>query len=86
MTLAFDHSKSPHYRIIHVYGFYHDEAPEKGYQIEIYSSQTRTCPPLYAFSIRDEDINMCFHGGVYWNNAVHYLNQEKGFVLYFNLD
>ncbi|KAL4575990.1 hypothetical protein LXL04_012078 [Taraxacum kok-saghyz] len=86
LTIAFDPSKSSHYRIIHVYveryGVLTGET-ETNYQIEIFSSSTRTWKPSCRFPF-DGRADLDFKDGVYWNNAVHWI--QTGFILYFKLD
>ena len=82
MSLAFDPSISPHYKIAYVYCL-----EEMKFEIRVYSSETRTCKLAcrvkLAYSI--SDLEMEFKGGVYWNNAVHWISDNR-FVLYFNFD
>nr|XP_043634255.1 F-box protein At5g07610-like [Erigeron canadensis]XP_043634256.1 F-box protein At5g07610-like [Erigeron canadensis] len=85
MTIAFDPSKSPHYKVVYVCGLGTDRrAGVTGYQIETYSSETRTCKVSYELAL-DEEIDIYFGAGVYWNNAIHWIH-HTGFVLYFNLE
>ncbi|XP_071712193.1 F-box protein At5g07610-like [Rutidosis leptorrhynchoides] len=80
INIAFDPSKSPHYRILYIY--YHQG--KRMYQINMYSSQTRVCKlSLEVEMHRYSDIE--FNSGVYWNNAVHWID-FSGYVVYFNLD
>nr|XP_043633745.1 F-box protein At5g07610-like [Erigeron canadensis] len=85
MTLHFDPTQSSHYKVIYVCGY--ETNPLTGntrYQIEIYSSQTRTCKTSCEFEL-DEDIYIDFRAGVFWNNALHWI-QKSGFIFCFNLD
>ncbi|XP_071709378.1 F-box protein At5g07610-like [Rutidosis leptorrhynchoides] len=75
ITLAFDPSKSPYYKIVSICGF----GPNY-YRIGIYSSQTCTWKASCNFN---SNIDRFY--GVYWNNAVHWLD-KTGLFLYFNLD
>ncbi|KAF3441246.1 hypothetical protein FNV43_RR15159 [Rhamnella rubrinervis] len=83
-SLAFDPSKSNHYKVVCV-----RLVPEM--EVEIYSSETglwrlckrrfftrRLCPK---FPISDFNL----HGGVFWNGALHWIG-TRGYALYFNLD
>ncbi|XP_071712217.1 F-box protein At5g07610-like [Rutidosis leptorrhynchoides] len=80
INIAFDPSKSPHYRIIYIY--YH--RGKHMYQINMYSSQTRVCKLSLKVEMRRySDIE--FNSGVYWNNAVHWIDRS-GYIVYFNLD
>ncbi|XP_071712192.1 F-box protein At5g07610-like [Rutidosis leptorrhynchoides] len=80
INIAFDPSKSPHYRIIYIY--YH--RGKHMYQINMYSSQTGVCKlSLKVEMLRYSDIE--FNSGVYWNNAVHWID-FSGYIVYFNLD
>ncbi|XP_071734350.1 F-box protein At5g07610-like [Rutidosis leptorrhynchoides] len=84
MTIAYDPSKSPHYKIIFVSSQGSDIRFGTSYMIEIYSSETQTCKPIFPFTL-DEEYDIYFAGGVYWNNAVHW-HHDSGFILYFKLD
>ncbi|XP_071707918.1 F-box protein At5g07610-like [Rutidosis leptorrhynchoides] len=81
MTLVFDPSKSPYYKIVSVNNVWMGK-----YSIGIYDSQTCTwkasscrCNYAYAFYSR-----MDSGPGVYWNNAVHW-HKKRNFI-YYNLD
>ncbi|XP_071707920.1 F-box protein At5g07610-like [Rutidosis leptorrhynchoides] len=76
MTLVFDPSKSPYYKIVSVRRFC------TNYSIGIYSSQTCT----WKASCRcDLAYDLDSSPGVYWNNAVHWLFREYR-LLYFSLE
>nr|XP_043634539.1 F-box protein At5g07610-like [Erigeron canadensis] len=80
LTLAFDPLKSPYYMVICVIGF---SWSEHLYDIGIYSSESKSWRRFEKpFS---SHIDTEFTGGVYWNNAVHWIN-KKGFVLYLKID
>ncbi|KAL4586083.1 hypothetical protein LXL04_010714 [Taraxacum kok-saghyz] len=85
MTIAFDPSKSSDYRIIYVCGFVNTNnlLGDMNYKIEIFSSTTRTWKSSSQFSF-DRRVYLNFTNGVYWNNAIHWI--QAGFILYFNLD
>ncbi|EXC20948.1 F-box protein [Morus notabilis] len=70
LSLAFDPSISPHYKVVCVRN---SDARGDQYQIEIYSSETR-CWRLSgdSFFINSSDIR--FDGGVYWNGSVHWIS------------
>lgn len=82
MSLAFDPSKSPHYKVVCVR---RSEMSPDHFQIEIYSSETGpwrvSGQPFIAHS------NTNFKGGVYWNGCIHWIN-DWGVpdFLYFNVD
>uniref|UniRef100_A0A5B7BNX6 F-box domain-containing protein n=1 Tax=Davidia involucrata TaxID=16924 RepID=A0A5B7BNX6_DAVIN len=79
-SLAFDPSKSPHYKVI---CFQQSKDSVRQFQIHIYSSETGTwrasghpfmgCPSLL------------YYRGVFWNDAIHWIG-SGGTSLYFNLD
>ncbi|XP_024987306.1 F-box protein At5g07610-like isoform X1 [Cynara cardunculus var. scolymus] len=81
MKLAFDPIKSPHYTVVCAEDIHDD----RGYfiQIQTYSSETgnwSVCGdrfPLQCFT--------GFHHGIYWNNAIHWLDFVNG-GLHFKLD
>ncbi|KAL3650405.1 hypothetical protein CASFOL_006808 [Castilleja foliolosa] len=82
MYLAFDPSKSPHYKVFCV-------ARSFEYRLrlfQVYSSETgswRIVGPLFK-----EETNFDSENGVYWNGAIHWLNISNGprESVYFNLD
>ncbi|XP_015891117.3 F-box protein At5g07610 [Ziziphus jujuba] len=86
-NLAFDPSKSTHYKVVCVRNI--DHSNQQYYQIEIYSSATRTWKlsggPLDA----PFDIGSSNHGnsgdGVFWNGAVNWISKRHS-LLYFNLE
>nr|GEU53148.1 hypothetical protein [Tanacetum cinerariifolium] len=84
MSIAFDPSISPHYKIAYVYFL-----EERIFEIRVYSSETHTCKTACIvnldYDISNTPIKMEFKGGVYWNNAVHWISDHR-FVLYFNFD
>ncbi|KAL5569809.1 hypothetical protein UlMin_026384 [Ulmus minor] len=84
LSLAFDPSKCPHYKVLCVLVFDPiDEYHEDHCQIEIYSSKTRTWrlsgDSFYA------DITARFDDGVFWNGSVHWISLW-GASRYFNVD
>ncbi|XP_071739128.1 F-box protein At5g07610-like [Rutidosis leptorrhynchoides] len=85
MNIAFDPFKSPHYKVIYVYDDFDYGSGTYNYQIEVYSSNTRTCKPLYNLTIDRFSSDMNFSAGVYWNNAIHWID-GTGFIVYFDLD
>lgn len=89
VNLAFDPSKSPHYKVVCVRttgrNTDHNQSDSYPhlYQIEIYSSETRSWK-LSTLSFTAL-VNTSFGNGVYWNGAIHWINSWGDF-LYFNLD
>ncbi|XVF49413.1 hypothetical protein PTKIN_Ptkin04bG0009900 [Pterospermum kingtungense] len=87
-SLAFDHTKSPHYKVVCVRASDQDYDSESSYislQVEIYSSQTRSWrvsadKPFIAH------VNTQFDGGVSCNGAVHWLNPWDRTSFYFNVE
>ncbi|KAK9078026.1 hypothetical protein SSX86_002083 [Deinandra increscens subsp. villosa] len=81
MTLVFDPLKSPHYKVVCVGGHLWTD---NLYTIEIYSSENggswKTSGKPFANQIDTE-----FMGGVYWNDAVHWIN-KKGYILYLKIN
>ncbi|XP_071707953.1 F-box protein At5g07610-like [Rutidosis leptorrhynchoides] len=51
----------------------------------MYSSQTRTCKVSYKHGIGRRYLFVEFRTGVYWNNAIHWIDRF-GFIVYFDLD
>ncbi|KAD5961477.1 hypothetical protein E3N88_12950 [Mikania micrantha] len=78
MTLVFDPLKSPHYKVLSVGGHLWTDL----YTIEIYLSENMNWKtgPIFADQIDTE-----FMGGVYWNDAVHWIN-KKGYILYLKIN
>ncbi|XP_071739013.1 F-box protein At5g07610-like [Rutidosis leptorrhynchoides] len=85
MSIAFDPLKSPHYKVVSVFDDFDrvSRAVHK-YQIHVYSSKTRTCKLSYNLTITRYS-QMMFETGVYWNNAIHWID-KVGFIVYFDLD
>ncbi|XVF54913.1 hypothetical protein PTKIN_Ptkin05aG0218700 [Pterospermum kingtungense] len=89
-SLAFDPTKSPHYKVVFVGAldpevdlFWEEDCTS--FQIEIYSSQTRSWRlsgnPFTA------DVFTPFHGEDFWNGSIHWLNKLNVDVsLYFNVE
>lgn len=81
LTLAFDPSKSPYYKIVCVrssaVSVLHD-------QIEIYSSETRSWRSSGSPFIPPFD--MVFDDGVFWNGSVHWLRSMGLLSLYFDVE
>ncbi|KAK6117848.1 hypothetical protein DH2020_048411 [Rehmannia glutinosa] len=81
MSLAFDPAKSPHYKVVCVRQLGLDSG-EYEYQFEVYSSETgpwRKCGEPFTTQVN-------FENGVYWNGAIHWVNNGIGDSLYFNTD
>ncbi|XP_024029693.1 F-box protein At5g07610-like [Morus notabilis] len=82
LTLAFDPSKSPHYKVVCVRN---SDAQRGQFQVEIYSSETgpwRLCSNLGSFPAQ---FSTQFNDGVFWNGAVHWFC-PSGTSLYFKVD
>ncbi|GKD30921.1 F-box protein-like protein isoform X1 [Tanacetum coccineum] len=80
--MMFDPTKSPHYKVIH------SELPWDAVgvmvHIYIYSSETGVWSACEErFHIKSL---MCFRDGVYWNDAIHWVNDVSGPPLHFKLD
>ncbi|XP_071707590.1 F-box protein At5g07610-like [Rutidosis leptorrhynchoides] len=79
MTLVYDPLKSHYYEVVCVRGVLSDNL----YEIEIYSSKSkswRKCGKPFANQIDTE-----FMCGVYWNDAVHWIN-KKGSLVYLKMN
>ncbi|KAF7811479.1 F-box protein [Senna tora] len=78
--LAFDPSKSPHYKVVCLWkgGFNYTSR----HLIEIYSSQDGQWSVSTSFTA---SLNVEFDCGVFWNGAVHWLNKWENSV-YFKVD
>ncbi|KAL7180953.1 hypothetical protein ACSBR1_039914 [Camellia fascicularis] len=90
LTLAFNPSKSPHYKVVSVWSssrIVSIKAPyvhDCYYQIEIYSSETgswRASGEPFTVSA----FQLGIQEGVYWNGAIHWFC-DGGDALYFNVD
>nr|XP_043635975.1 F-box protein At5g07610-like [Erigeron canadensis] len=84
MRLAYEPTKSPHYRILH-FRWINPRSLERQIYIQtwVYSSETGSWKFGYNFPERYFRRN--FDSGVYWNDAIHWLD-NKNRVLHFNLD
>ncbi|KAL6135883.1 hypothetical protein ACLB2K_068108 [Fragaria x ananassa] len=70
-SLAFDPSKSPHYKVTCL-----ETITGSDYQVQIYSSGTRSWRLLgSSFKIQDHMIHICYEKGVYFNGAVHWVDR-----------
>ncbi|KAL3650402.1 hypothetical protein CASFOL_006805 [Castilleja foliolosa] len=81
MCLAFDPSKSPHYRVVCVLR----SCSDWWNLFKVYSSETGSWKAGELFK---STVNFDFENGVYWNGAIHWVNivtTPREFV-YFNLD
>ncbi|THF94268.1 hypothetical protein TEA_011494 [Camellia sinensis var. sinensis] len=78
-NLAFDPSKSPHYKVVSV-NFYCG-LPDH-YELDIYSSETGIWSPSGDPFTGDVSFNL----GVFWNGALHWISTSGGDSLYFNVD
>ncbi|KAL3650396.1 hypothetical protein CASFOL_006799 [Castilleja foliolosa] len=71
MSLAFDPTKSPHYKVVCVRGSL--VSGEYHYQFEVYSSETgpwRKCGEPFTAQVK-------FGNGVYWNGAIHWISHGR---------
>ncbi|GJV23128.1 hypothetical protein Tco_1375823 [Tanacetum coccineum] len=83
MRMAFDPTKSPHYKIIHA-ELMLSNALGFGVKIHTYSSQTgvwSVCGDWFF-----GQCFTCFQDRVYWNDAIHWVNHVSGQSLHFKLD
>ncbi|XP_057972835.1 F-box protein At5g07610 [Malania oleifera] len=80
VNLAFDPSKSPHYKVVCVRS---SESSPDHYQIEMYSSQTG--PWRLSGEPFTNSNNINFDRGVFWNGAINWVS-SWGDSLYFNVD
>ncbi|XVF11371.1 hypothetical protein REPUB_Repub08aG0022200 [Reevesia pubescens] len=76
---AFDPAKSPYYKVV----FIRESSDYKSYQIEIYSSQTRSC--RLSGNLFVAPFGTQFKGGVFCNGAIHWIDHCHT-SLYFNVD
>ncbi|PSR93306.1 F-box protein [Actinidia chinensis var. chinensis] len=84
LSLAYDPKKSPHYNVVSVWSTISVLSAERHYQIEIYSSETGSWRGSgEAFTTNAP--NTIFRGGVYWNGAINWLN-NNGDSLYFSIN
>ncbi|GMN41045.1 hypothetical protein TIFTF001_010273 [Ficus carica] len=68
LSLAFDPSNSPHYKVVCV-----RNGKDSMYQIQIYSSETRRWR-FSGGSFDFESFDIEFHGGVYCNGCLHWIS------------
>ncbi|KAL3650403.1 hypothetical protein CASFOL_006806 [Castilleja foliolosa] len=80
MCLAFDPTKSPHYKVVCVCAL--SKSKDSRFRIEVYSSETR------AWRNYEESFTskVNFEYGVYWNGSVHWIWYSRGQPIYFNPD
>ncbi|PON92417.1 F-box domain containing protein [Trema orientale] len=83
VSLAFDPSKSPHYKVVCVSDSCGVFRPT--FNVEIYSSETG-CWTLSSSSIDKDMLPVRFDGGVFWNGSIHWLNNRDEYLLCFNVD
>lgn len=88
LCLAYDPSESPHYKVVGLWRSVSISQWETYYHIEIYSSETGSWRPSgNSYTVDEVDFpETSFHGGVYWNGAVNWLNLGPGDSLYFHID
>ncbi|KAL4614257.1 hypothetical protein ACB092_07G041100 [Castanea dentata] len=80
LTLAFEPSKSPHYQVICVRS---TKVSMYYYQIEVYSSKTRTWRTSGSPFVAPFDI--VFDNGVFCNGAVHWIS-PSGSAVYYDIE
>ncbi|GJR20676.1 hypothetical protein Tco_0969203 [Tanacetum coccineum] len=84
MRMAYDPTKSPHYKVFHAELFHNQ--PGSFIQIQTYSSQTGNWS-AYAARLYPPACFCYFYKGIYWNNAIHWLNCPDGqTILHYKLD
>ncbi|KAL6502412.1 hypothetical protein OROHE_024690 [Orobanche hederae] len=85
MFLAFDPSKSSHYKVVRVQVLNRRDLPlEYAYQYVVYSSETGI---WRKWGDHFPATHIDFNKGVYWNGAIHWLNDYSNrSSLYLNLD
>ncbi|KAL5555058.1 hypothetical protein UlMin_037294 [Ulmus minor] len=92
-SLAFDPSKSPHYKAVCVWNRYHIVGDY--YQIGVYSSEIgkwRLCGDRFYAHHSTGPALLCienengFESGVFWNGAIHWTSLSTWSLLYFNVD
>ncbi|KAF7153198.1 hypothetical protein RHSIM_Rhsim01G0016900 [Rhododendron simsii] len=72
--LAFDPSKSPHYKVVLI-----SMSTSRPYCVDVYSSHDASWDYVFV-----ED-KCCYSDGVFWNGAIHWLSDESG-LLRFDVD
>ncbi|XVF49412.1 hypothetical protein PTKIN_Ptkin04bG0009800 [Pterospermum kingtungense] len=82
VSLAFDPSRSPHYKVICIRN--RDADLPDHYQIEIYSSKTGPWRP--SGCVFAAPSNVQFKNGVYWNGAIHWLSDWGDSSLCFDVE
>ncbi|KAJ4706608.1 putative F-box family protein [Melia azedarach] len=80
VNLAFDPSKSPHYKVI---GVRNCACSQGHYQIDVYSTKTKTWRPSVSTSVASTGVN--FRLGVFWNSAILWISYWRN-SLYFDVD
>ncbi|KAF8369587.1 hypothetical protein HHK36_032391 [Tetracentron sinense] len=80
LNLAFDPSKSPHYKAVCVR---RSGESFEIYQIEIYSSETGSWRP--SGNPFYDSYEVVFHNAVYWNGAIHWIGMLET-SLYFDIE
>ncbi|XP_057475930.1 uncharacterized protein LOC130763922 [Actinidia eriantha] len=78
LSLAFDPSRSPDYKVVRVLTTWTRVSPLQSvcyYRIEIYSTETGSWRASgEPFTIENDNNNMQFHTGVYWNGAINWFS------------
>ncbi|KAI3458350.1 hypothetical protein Pfo_015013 [Paulownia fortunei] len=79
VNLAFDHAKSPLYKVVCVRG---SEFARELFQVEICSPETG----VWRVSGEPFTASASFDYGVYWNGSIHWISNLHKELLYFNID
>ncbi|CAL5322915.1 unnamed protein product [Camellia sinensis] len=80
-SLAFDPSKSPHYKVVSVYS---SKTLSEHYDVEIFSSETGLWTPSSTNPLRADNVN--FKNGVFRNGALDWIGFWDADSLYFNIE
>ncbi|GKA03746.1 hypothetical protein Tco_0676527, partial [Tanacetum coccineum] len=85
MKMAFDPTKSPYYKLVHVQSIGEDDDVAMFMQVQTYSSQTG----VWSVVCDDTFPKQCFSSfgyGLYWNDAIHWLTIFVSRALHYKLD
>lgn len=86
INIVYDPEKSPHYKVVCLRSSDSSEGNENGflsYQIELYSSETRSW--RVSGDPFTRHISMQYENGVFWNGVIHWINCHDT-SLYFKVD
>ncbi|XP_059635778.1 F-box protein At5g07610-like [Cornus florida] len=78
-NLAFDPSKSPHYRVVCVWLLYNQS---RMFHFSIYTSETQLWRHSGECLVGEQDIWYNFKKGVYWNGAIHWVFKSQPFLCF----